>query len=98
MECQYCTEFQNGQIRRGKDHHTATRLCQATGEVVLSASKPCGDFAAAKRFWCDRREIWMEMLICKMNIQKRQNGCVTCRQGKIVDKILTPKSRFKRGN
>lgn len=106
MQCQYCTEFQEGKVRyringgEAKEKKIAMRECRVTGRIVELFDKSCGQFKPAKRFWCERHQSWIIMELCRVNKQRKMNGCVTCRQGKIVEKILKTQitSRFKRGN
>ncbi len=101
MQCQYCKHFQSGEIRTqsaSAGKKTVMRLCHIINDTVSPDDKSCKDFMTAKFFWCEQCEIQMPMTVCKTNRQRRQNGCVTCHQGEIVDKILNLPSRFKRGN
>ena len=108
MECQYCYHFQHGKTSyktykdvHGNNQNVVERECLATAKSINpnDSTAGCSNFVLAKRFWCQRYEMWIELKVCQSNKQKRQAGCVTCRQGKIINKILTPqqpKSRFMR--
>jgi len=97
ISCQYCKSFQKG--RSCQEYKIPMRLCTIKNKPVQYRDKACDEFQLAKRFWCERHKMWLDPELCKMNQKKRRNGCVTCRQGEIINKLLSPavvKSRFQR--
>jgi len=90
MQCQYCKYFQTGEVvvqtaLNGKKE--AVRLCLLIRKTVGIDSEACDSFRAAKRFWDERHEMWIEPEICKLNRETRRSSCVSCHQGKIVAEL-----------
>lgn len=93
MFCKYCENWLLASKRRveigiSEGKVTKFRFCQLKKMEVTASTKACGKFTLSKYFWCSRNSNRINVNVCFHRQKMREEGCVRCKQGREVKKLL----------
>ena len=85
ITCVYCSIYRENKV--DKTQLGIQKYCEVIKKFVTSDTGICKKFKPNTNFFCERSGYWLDMNQCNNRIDKRKNGCVTCKQGKIIRRI-----------
>ncbi len=105
MFCEYCTKFQDSQLReeerntKGKITYQ-TRYCPHKDNMMRGIDNACEDLVFVSIFWCDKYDQQRYVSACLKRRIKDFENCSKCNQGKTITKTHYSKEKpilIKRG-
>jgi hypothetical protein len=91
MRCRYCIHYFEGELNKTEDergYKKLSRTCPVISEEVTQDTKSCKEFTKVKIFYCDKDDNRLYMSVCVSRQNKNRRGCIKCKQGKIIRKIM----------
>lgn len=92
--CKYCKHFDTAtkreQILEEEGRYTLTqniRECPVKNNKVNEKDEACENFITADYFWCDKDNNRLKIIMCLARRERNDDGCVRCRQGKLIEEI-----------
>jgi hypothetical protein len=89
--CKYCSQFIKAKrlsIEVDEDSRLSSfRKCPITLKSVGEEDVSCEKFELNKVFWCRKWEQWMNVSACFARRKRKEEGCVKCSQGTLLETI-----------
>ena len=85
MKCRYCTTFYAASDRKKvfitEEKFLIERFCRVKIKYVFGEDTSCPDFSLAKTFWCDKDNMWLDVVVC---IHRQNTQRCKCTQGRDI--------------
>jgi len=97
--CRYCYYFWYSSDRKAEEIIKNriivkdNRWCNVVNNYVSVANEACENFKLSKYFWCEKDCNQLNVSVCLARRMKRKDGCVRCKQGKIIETIIKETNR-----
>ena len=95
MYCEYCEMFVLGKHKKRNLENKQTCLMNRHAEHDTPI---CELFVLYPFFYCRRNSQQLDITVCIARRGKRRNGCVSCKQGKIINDYVSTKEVFRENN
>jgi len=94
ITCRYCESFTHAEAKYRMEN--GVRKCAQKGWISLE-TPICDEFKPSSIFYCQKHDHQLDLLACANRREKHFEGCVNCKQGKVIEKIIEREKELDHG-